>query len=488
MKKVILFAALALAALACVMAVKTVRFSSKQVAVEPFEGGVADGEVDAGAAAERLAGAIRFRTISHQDTGKLDAGEFLGLHEYLEENFPNVHKELKKEIVADYSLLYTWKGRDEGLKPILLMAHIDVVPVEPGTESDWEYPPFEGRIAEGFVWGRGTLDIKVVVTSTLEAVENLLGEGFQPERTVYLAFGHDEEVGGMNGAKAIVGLLESRGVRLEYVLDEGGAIVDGFFPGLEMPVAFVGTAEKGYVSLELSVEGEGGHSSMPPRRTAAGILGKAIHRLESRQFPARLNGVEQTFRHLGPEMPYGLKIVFANRWFFDPVIKKVMASRKETDAAIRTTIAPTMLEGSRKENVLPARAKAVVNFRILQGDSAGDVIAHVKKAIGDKRVEVKISGGSVREASPVSDVESESFKLLERTIRGVFPGVIVAPSTVLGGTDSRHYVRISDSVYRFTPMRVGPGDVSRVHGTNERISVENYGEIIKFFIQVIRNS
>lgn len=459
-------------------------FSSKQVKAAPIK----TDRIDSGAAAERLAGMLRFRTISHQDKDKSDAGEFLKLHRYLEENFPGVHANLKKEAVAGYSLLYKWQGSDESLKPILLMSHLDVVPVEEGTEGDWEYPPFDGRIADGYVWGRGALDIKVGVGGILEAVETLIGEGFQPRRTVYLAFGHDEEVGGKAGAVEIVKLLKSRGVRLEYVLDEGGAIVEKFFSGFRTPVAFVGTAEKGYVTLELTVESEGGHSSMPPRHTTVGILAKAISKLENHPFPASLKGIERTFRYLGPEMPLPLKAVFANSRLFAPALKIALSMKKETNAAIRTTIAPTMIEGSEKENVLPAKATAAVNFRILQGDSSEDVVARVRKVIGDERVKVKIAGSNLTEPSPVSDDESESFRMLARTIRGVFPEVIVAPSTVLGGTDSRHYVNISDSVYRFIPTRVGPDDVKRVHGANERVSVKNYAEVVAFFMEIMRNS
>ncbi|MFH1539795.1 MAG: M20 family peptidase [bacterium] len=484
MIQAIVIFALVLGVLIVVMAARTVAFSSKQMKVEP----IGRDEVDAGAASGRLAGAIRFRTISYQDPEKMEVEEFLGLHKYLEDNFPGVHRELKKEIVADYSLLYTWEGRETGLKPILLMSHIDVVPVEQGTEGDWEYPPFEGRVADGFVWGRGTMDVKSGVTGLLEAVEKLLGEGFRPRRTVYLAFGHDEEVGGGEGARAVASLLKSRGVRLEYVIDEGGAVIEGAFPGIKAPIAFVGIAEKGYLSLELVVEGEGGHASTPPLNTAIGVLGRALHRLERRQFPARLNGVEQTFRHLGPEMPPVLKVLAANRRLFSPLIKKLLSRKRETNAAIRTTIAPTMLEGSRKENVLPAKAKAVVNFRILQGDTIDGVVAHVRRAIGDPRVKINVLKRTMDEPSPVSDVESESFQMLQRIIQGVFPGVIVAPSTVLGATDARHYAPVSDSVYRFIPERAGPDDLNRVHGTNERISVENHAEIVTFFMQVIRNS
>ena len=210
--------------------------------------------------------------------------EFLALHEYLKETFPKVHSGLTKETINDYSLLYTWKGSDETLKPILLMAHLDVVPVEPASEADWQHPPFEGQIQDGYIWGRGALDDKAGVMGLLEAVETLLAEGFRPKRTIYLAFGHDEELGGPNGAAKIAELLLSRKVELDYVLDEGLIIANGILP-VSKPVALIGIAEKGFVSLELSVETEGGHSSMPPPNTAIGILSEAVNKLEEGQMP-----------------------------------------------------------------------------------------------------------------------------------------------------------------------------------------------------------
>jgi len=333
------------------------------------------------------------------------------------------------------------------------------------------------------------MDDKVSVLGILETVEMLLAEGFQPRRTIYLAFGHDEEVGGLNGAAKIVALLHSRGVQLEYVLEEGSAIAEGVMPGVSAPVALAGIAEKGYVSLELTVEGQGGHSSMPPTHTAVGILSTAIHNLEKNQFPTGIEGVtRKMFEYVGPEMSFGKKMVFANLWLFGPLVGRLLAASPMTNALTRTTTAATVFEGGVKENVVPTKARAIVNFRILPGDSINSVIDHVRKAADDPRIKITPLSTLLSEPSSVSDTESAAFQLLQRTIRQVYPDVVVAPWLVVGGTDSRHYAKLSANIFRFIPMRIGPGDTQRFHGTDERISVEDYEQYVRFLIQLIRNS
>lgn len=473
----------AVAVLLVVIVIRTLLFTSKQVHVEPVTDIAIDPE-----AVQRLSKALQFKTISYQDSEKMDKKEFLGLHNYLEKTFPEVHRTLTREPVSEYSLLYTWKGRSDTLNPILLMSHLDVVPIEPGTEKDWAYPAFSGEIKDGYIWGRGSMDIKEGVLSILEAVEHLLKEGFEPERTVYLAFGHDEEVGGLTGAKIIAALLKSRGVSLEYVLDEGGAITIGVVPGVTGPVALVGVAEKGYISLALTVESEGGHSSMPPKHTAVGILGKAVVALEKNRFSGRLQGVvKKMFEYTGPEMPFTKKLIFANLWLFNPLVKHQLAQTAKTDALLRTTTAPTIVKGGTKENILPTKVEAVVNFRILPGETIETVKDHAKTTINDPRVTITPLK-QVWNPSPVSDLESESFAQLQKTIRQVFPGTVVAPYLVTGATDSRHYLVLTNNVFKIVPVVITPEDLKRPHGTNERISVQDYEKCVKFFIQVIRNS
>lgn len=369
------------------------------------------------------------------------------------------------------------------------MAHQDVVPVEPGTEGGWEQPPFEGRIAGGYIWGRGAMDDKSGVLGILEAVEMLVVQGFQPTRTVYLAFGHDEEVGGSEGAVKIAELLRSRNVELEYVLDEGLAITDGIVPDIARPVALIGIAEKGFVSLELSVEVEGGHSSMPPPQSAIGILSTAINRLEKNPMPASIEGVErEMFNYLGPEMPFGKRMAIANLWLFKPMVQRTLSASPSTNASIRTTTAATIIEAGLKENVLPSKARAVLNFRILPGDRIEGVAAHVRETINDPRVQINRFGTTFNEPSAISSANSMGFQLIQRTIRGLLPEAVVAPALMLGATDSRHYAKLTNNIYRFSPQRLRPDDVRRFHGTNERISVADYARCVRFYYYLIKDS
>jgi carboxypeptidase PM20D1 len=366
---------------------------------------------------------------------------------------------------------------------------MDVVPVEPKTESGWVHPPFSGDVADGFIWGRGTLDDKSSVMAVLEAVELRLKQGFQPRQTVFLAFGHDEEIGGHAGAGRIAAALKSRSIHLEYALDEGLAVTRAIVPGLEAPAALVGIAEKGFASVELSAEVTGGHSSMPPPSTAVGIVAAAVHSLEEHPMPASLNGpAALLFDRLGPEMPLVAKLAIANRWLFGGILIGKLTSGEATNALVRTTAAATIIEGGVKDNVLPARARAVVNFRIKPGDSIDRVLAHVTRTIADPRVSIKLlDPTAARSASPVSSTKSESFITIERTIRQVLPGTLVAPSLVLAATDARNYEEIADDVYRFLPYELGPDDTSRIHGANERIAVESYRNCVRFYAQLLSN-
>ncbi|MBN2161126.1 MAG: M20 family peptidase [Spirochaetes bacterium] len=444
--------------------------------------------VDAKGAARRLAGAIRFRTISRQDQSNLARKEFLGLHAFLKKSYPKLHRTLHRETVNDLSLLYTWKGSDPQAEPILLMAHLDVVPVEQGTEPNWTHPPFSGTVAGGFVWGRGALDVKDGVIGIMEAVESLLAAGFAPKRTVYLAFGHDEEVLGGSGAAAVCDLLASRGARLAFVLDEGGFIRTDGMPGVPRPVALVSVAEKGYLTLDLEVRGGGGHSGMPPRRTVAGRLAAALCRLEKRPFPARLTPpVRAMFRALAREAASPYRYVYGNVRLFSPLMLAMLARTPSSDAMIRTTVAPTMLEGSGKENVMPQSVRATVNLRILPGDTRESVTARVKKVVGDPGVVVTARGQS-SDPSPISDAGSPEYAALAETIASVFPDVVVAPFLMVAATDSRHFARISRQVFRFNPVRMDSGDLARIHGTDERIGVRNFGDLIAFFAALVRRT
>ena len=472
--------------LLAVLLVRAMRFRSQQVEVTHLPTDETAGE----AAAEHLAGAIRFSTISYPDMAQCDRQAFLGLHDYLAQSYPRVHAALTREVVGDYSLLYTWPGQDPQQKPIVLMAHLDVVPVEAGTEDDWTHPPFSGRIAAGYVWGRGTMDWKFGAIGTLEAVESLLAEGFHPQRTVLLAFGCDEEVGGRTGARQIATLLEERDIVPEYVLDEGGAVVQDMLPFLDRPLAIVAVAEKGHLSLELTVETAGGHSSMPPRQTAVGTLSAAIARLEKHRPPARLTGPARQFLEtVGRELGLGLRLVLANLWLFAPLVERLAALSPEIDAMLRTTTAPTIFHAGVKDNILPLQAQAVVNFRLRPGETVEDALAHVRRVLGKLPVQVDFHQGLPGwNASPVADVTSPSYTLLQRTIRQFFPHAAVVPYLATGATDSRYYARLTPNVYRFGPMLVSNDDLNRMHGTDERVAVADCQRGVAFYRQLIRSS
>lgn len=471
--------------LVIVLVVRAVTATSVQPPVVPLT----VPEVDADAAAARLAESVRFRTIAAPAGQPFEPAPFVAYHEWLDATFPAVRDGLLKEVVAGHSLLYTWKGMDPSLPPLLLLAHQDVVPVEESTLADWEQPPFDGVVADGWIWGRGTLDDKVSMVAILEAIEGLWSRGFQPKRTVILAFGHDEEVAG-EGAKAMADLLGKRGVAPMLVLDEGLAVTHGIVPGLTQPAALVGLAEKGYLSVELSVEGEGGHSSMPPPHTAVGVLAEAVTRLEANPMPSRLEGpLREMLVSLGPEMGFVNRLVFRNLWLLGGVVRGQLEASYSTNASIRTTTAVTMFQGGVKENVLPQEAKAVVNFRIFPGETREDVLRHVEATIADDRVSVRPMGGIGGDPPPISTMDSPGWQQLTSTVRQAYPDAVVAPGMSVGATDARRYAGLSDSVYRFSPIRLHKdrGDTGRIHGTNERVSVENYAEAVRFYGQLITN-
>jgi len=479
------------AALVLVLVVRTLRLGPPA-----RESGVAPAELpDVGlAAVDRLAGAIRIPTISREDRPPA-AEDLRALHDYLETSFPRVHQVLDRREVGEGALLYTWQsgstpvGTSPEARPLLLLAHMDTVPITPGSEDRWTHGPFSGAVADDAVWGRGSLDDKAAVTAVLEAVERLLADGFTPGRPVLLAFGSDEEVGGTRGAARIAALLARRHVKPFLVLDEGQAVIHGMLPGVDRPVAMIGVAEKGYLSVTLTAHGPEGHSSTPPPETAVDILAAGLVRLRDDPFPAAVDGPPRAMLEaLAPEMPFAQRLVMANLWLFGPVVTGRLLAAPGSAALLRTTTAPTMLEGSPKDNVLPAEAKAVVNFRIHPRDTIDSVLARVEETLGDDRIDVAPARGFASEPSPVSPTDGPAYQLVHRTISQVIPDAAVAPSLVVGGTDARHYGELTDAVYRFLPYTIGPDDLARIHGTNERIHIEDYERMVQFYMQLIRNA
>ncbi|WP_398467156.1 M20 family peptidase [Tardiphaga sp.] len=477
LRNIILVAVAIVVVLAAVVLVNTFRQGSKQIAVSPAP----KVAVDEQAAAQRLAEAIRFQTISNAFNPDQAAVPLRAMQAHLAASFPAFHAATKLEVVRGYSLLSTWQGSDPAAGPIALLAHQDVVPVAPGTEKDWQHPPFDGVVADGFVWGRGSWDDKGNLYSILEAAEALAKAGFRPKRTIYFAFGHDEEVSGTRGAQAMAALLKSRGVKLDFVLDEGLLITEGILKGLDKPMALIGVAEKGYATLVLNARATPGHSSMPPRETAIGMMSTALTHLENARLPMQIRStVAEMFATIAPEMSGFNRVVLSNLWLFKPLLLREFEKSGPTEATVRTTTALTIFNAGDKDNVLPGNAEAVVNFRLLPGDTQASVTEHVRKVVGNEKIEIKPYPGNT-DPPPVTGIASESYRALNTTIREVFPDALVAPGLMVAATDSRHYAGVTDNIFRFSPVRANSEDLKRFHGTNERLSIANYADMIRFY-------
>jgi carboxypeptidase PM20D1 len=467
-----------IAVLLSILLIRTLTFKSRQTHVHVKTAPEFDS-----LALEHFLSAIQFKTISFSDPALFDSVQFKGFRDFLQQTYPLTHEHLKKEIVAGHSLLFEWEGTDKNLKPYILMAHQDVVPIEEGTESIWTVDPFKGVVRDNFIWGRGAADDKINLIAIMESVEKLLKEGFQPSRTIYLAFGHDEEVGG-TGAIAIAKRLQEKNVKADLVLDEGGIITRSKIPGMDKPVALLGTSEKGAMSLELRVQKSGGHSSMPEAETSIDILAKAITKLRENQFEPHFSPSTEGFLdYVGPEMPFGKRIAFANLWLFTPVVNSIYEKSGPGNAVIRTTIAPTIIKAGVKENVIPTVATAIINFRLLPGDSAGMIIEKVKTIIADERVEIKPQL-PVREASAVTSTDHFAFKKVEQIVRSLSDSLIAAPFLMIAATDSRHFGEVSDGIIKFSPMY----DPIGFHGIDERVGIESFRTSLWFFEQLIRDA
>lgn len=451
----------------------------------PFTTKTRELEIDPLIPSEHLSSVVQIQTISHEDPSQNKRENFVALHAQLEKMYPRLHAVLSKELLDEYSLLYTWPGKDPSLDPVVFMAHQDVVPADENSLDKWLHPPFSGRIADGYIWGRGTLDIKSQLIGILEAVENLIKNNYVPERTILLAFGHDEEVLG-TGAKAIVAHLKEKGVRLQAVLDEGGAVYKDFLPGIKGNAAVIGLAEKGYLSLKFTVNAAGGHASTPMPETAIGILAKGIDRLQTHLFPQKISAVLPLFKGLSASIPPLMQMAFANAWLFGGLLRTRLSHEPKTDATIRTTTAPTIFHSGIKDNVLPSLAEAVINFRILPGESIAQVCERVRRVIDDDRITFEPVKESATEPSPISPADSKAYRHIASVTDELFSDTLPAPYIMLGCSDARNYYQICSQVYRFNPLIMTKEAIDGIHGLNERISVEAMGKIVQYFYRLIQ--
>jgi carboxypeptidase PM20D1 len=481
MKRILSLLVWLIVMLLIIIIIKTLLFKSLQIQVEKAEVSKFGNRSVA-----HLSDAIKFATVSYSTTSPIDTAAFKGFIGYIAQTYPLINTKLTKEVFNNFSLLYTWKGKNPSLKPVILMAHFDVVP--PGDTMSWEKKPFSGEIDGTYIWGRGTLDDKAEMISILEAVEKFLSQGYEPERTICLSFGHDEEISGLKGAGTIAKTLKERGVEAEFVLDEGMPVTVGIVPMVKKPVALIGTSEKGYLSVKMTVEMAGGHSSTPEKESALTVLNKAIYNLTNKQMKAKISGpVNDFIRYIGPEMPFYAKAIFANKWIFKGIILNIYQGSGSGNALVRTTTAPTMIEAGIKDNVIPTKAEAVINFRILPGELSSDVFSHIGKVVNDKRVIVTTLAEGLSEPVQVSPVDAAGFQNIFAALRQVYPDAVVAPTMMLGSSDSKHFTGITKNIYRFAPIVVTPADMARIHGLNERTKIDDYIKGISFYYQLIRN-
>jgi carboxypeptidase PM20D1 len=444
--------------------------------------------LDEDGAVKRFIGAIQIPTESVYHKAP-NAVAMKQMRDYLEQSFPRVHATMLREVLPDGALLFTWKGRDTSLAPVVLMGHMDVVGVPAEDLPKWKHAPYSGDVADGFIWGRGTLDDKIHVMSELEAAETLIGRGFTTSRTILFAFGDDEENGGTYGAVNIVKLLQSRNVHPDFVVDEGGAIITGAISGLAQPLAVIGVAEKGMLDLELSTKGVGGHSSEPPAHTAIGELSAGIVQLEAHPFPTSIPEVErEQYATIAPYLPFSKRLVLGNLWLFERLIVHEGLKDPKMVGGFRTTTAADMIDGGFKDNALPPSAHATVNFRILPGETVASVTEHVRSLINDPGVSVTVSqDAQPRDPSPLSPIDSNGYKALQMTIHQMFPGAVVSPYLVTAATDASHYSVLTPNVYRFMALEADLSMLSMVHGLNERIAPEKYVKTVQFTVQLIQN-
>lgn len=483
MKKWVLGLGAAVLALGTVVGARTAMFEPDAVADGSKIKVAPAAPFDTQLAAEHLGAAVRFKTVSNQNAADNQVAEWDKLQVWLAATYPKSHAAMQKELLGQ-TMVYTWPGSDPTAQPIIVMAHQDVVPVTAGTEKDWKHDPFAGVIADGAVWGRGTIDDKGSLVALFEAMEALAVQGFKPKRTIYLVSGHDEEVGG-TGAEAAAKLLASRKVKALFTLDEGGLITSDT-PIINQPAMMIGVAEKGYVTLRVTANATGGHSSMPPKEIGTVNLSKAVVAIHQNQFPIELGGPAASMIDVFAAKAGGMtKVAAANKWLLGGLISSKMADSPTSAALLHTTIAPTMLQGSPKENVLPQSANALVNYRIAPWDSSAKVLESARAATKGLPVTVDFTERKPGEPSPVSSATSLGWQMIVASAQAGYPGIVASPYLVVGGTDSKHMAPVSDDVYRFTAISLATSETKMIHGTNEHMTVKNLESLIAFYTRLL---
>ncbi len=462
---------------------KTLAFTSKQINYKPIE------KIEIrDSAIHHLSSAIKIQTISPENPLDFDSLQFTKFSHFISHTYPLIEEILVKKTINQFSYLYRWHGTNDHLKPVVLVAHYDAIPVPEEELIKWTYPPFSGEIADGILWGRGTMDNKVSIIGILEAVEHLLSRGFKPERTIYLAFGHDKEIAGQLGAQSIVNFLKQEGVHADFVLVEGLTITRGLVPGVLTDVAQIGIAEKGFVALSLSVTLNDRNPSMSNDETAKKVITNAIARLEHNPFPVEITPpIQQFLEHAGPEMRFQDKLIFANSTLFRSEILGTYQKTSIGRTLVQTTRLPTPIKNETKDEEFSTTAHATINFNIFPSMTIEQLIEEVRTTINSENIVITLQD-TYWEASSVSSTTSPSYALISKSIKEIFPNLITVPNLVIDATDGRYYEDISKNVYRFLPIRLHPDNITTVQGIDEHISVLEFEDAIRFYTQLIRTS
>jgi carboxypeptidase PM20D1 len=438
-------------------------------------------------AIQRLSQIIQFETISINPGEITNPVAFTKLHEFLRQTYPQLFERVEMQKFGEFALLLKWQGSDNFMDPLMLIAHQDVVPVPKAECEHWQFPPFSGAVADGYIWGRGALDMKSTLIAILEATTQLISENIQPKRTIYIYLGDDEEVGGPTAKKAAA-WFQAQKIKLSYIIDEGGAILDKMVPGINQPICLIGIGQKGALNLELSVSGQSGHAAQPPRSTPIDILGSAVAKVKKNEMPIHADSlVFPLFCRLAPYMPFAQRLIMANQWFFKPLLTWKLAKIPLMNAMMRTTAAPTIFNAGFKQNVIPEVASANINYRLYPGDTRVKVVKHVEAILQNSGVSIKVLDDF--NGSTISKTNSFGYKMISKTIQQISDAnVIVAPVLTIGSTDSRHFEALTQHVYQFLFIRGTMDDFKCYHGMNERISIKNFLNSVNFYYQLIQNS